>query len=905
MVVQKEIESFILDGRQLARIESVHRGFLYQHLYAMACMFRAASTNVTHVVVENDEDVELVLPDKRIYVQIKTRKSHLIFSDISDVLSRFDALRTEHMSGRRSGASEFAIVSNCSPGPELLERLKGGTWPTDVDLFWPGRIPGEDRPLPAPWGDVSGGIAACEIAANTLPFSVLAPETLVWKLAGRIVGAAAGVGVNANHTFVVQDLPQLFEQLIVQLQDFPAPPLKYRPQEKEPSLVAEHRVRLITGFSGAGKTSWISQVALHTSDLLIYFDVTDLSGAALAGAVARELAAHLFEKAGGKLGEILLPGATGTDIIFAIGRHLSEINLTATLVLDNAHRVAAADMVTLIEASKQLHFVLLAQPNAAIGRLETTLGVQAEPLLGWTNETAAAEGASLGCRGTYSAYGRLLKLTAGLPLYTQNALKITAENYDGDVGSFCAALEERTHIVETAQELILSDVFSSCSDDERRVVAGLSLSDVPLSQSEASSLLKATFGQEKSTVAAAFRRLRLIGAIQVFGADRFKIHDAMRPLGRGHLDSFEVDITRKARETIRDLMTAALPQNHDRQRVFLLLRMFVALGDIKPLVDMATDEFFHELGYMDEISEYLNQVATSEDVPAKDRFWAMDGLVLALLKKRADSAEVRDKLDSMDALVHQNDLGPAERLAVGMKRMVFAARAKEIAIVKATMDELNRILPATPQHLRMARYNYALALFELKLMNECVNETLDLIVEYYDVLGLTLSDVMAKNPQDILPLLKNEHSQTDDLKHLADSLDLYATAMKAMGNRPGLAHMHALKFYSMSRAFDSFVRVGQEVVDDFVHSNNYIGARRFIEATLLPTILGLKLAGRVVPIRSQYAVVLAYCGSFDLADTEMARLLPYETGLGPLGQEELRGQRELIAELKRNHSSLL
>ncbi len=30
------MENFNLDARQLARIEAVHRGFLYQHLYAAA-----------------------------------------------------------------------------------------------------------------------------------------------------------------------------------------------------------------------------------------------------------------------------------------------------------------------------------------------------------------------------------------------------------------------------------------------------------------------------------------------------------------------------------------------------------------------------------------------------------------------------------------------------------------------------------------------------------------------------------------------------------------------------------------------------------------------------------------------------------------------------------------------------
>ena len=66
----------------------------------------------------------------------------------------------------------------------------------------------------------------------------------------------------------------------------------------------------------------------------------------------------------------------------------------------------------------------------------------------------------------------------------------------------------------------------------------------------------------------------------------------------------------------------------------------------------------------------------------------------------------------------------------------------------------------------------------------------------------------------------------------------------------------------------------------------------------MPTILRLKLAGRVVPIRSQYAVVLAYCGAFEEAEAEMARLLPYESGLDPRGRKELQDQRALIAELK-------
>ena len=145
----------------------------------------------------------------------------------------------------------------------------------------------------------------------------------------------------------------------------------------------------------------------------------------------------------------------------------------------------------------------------------------------------------------------------------------------------------------------------------------------------------------------------------------------------------------------------------------------------------------------------------------------------------------------MDDLVRQNDLGLSERLAVGMKRMIFAARAKDVATVKKTMSALSRVLPQTPEHLRVAKYNYAHALFELGMMDECVTATLDLIVEYYDLLGLTLGDVMAKNPDKIFPLLKGDHNHTDDLKHLADFLDLQAKAIKATETIPAWPPLRA------------------------------------------------------------------------------------------------------------------
>ena len=346
-----------LDSQQLVRIEAVHRGFLFQHLYAVACLFAASKAGAGETVVEHDEDIEIALPNKRIYVQVKTRSDPLIGSDIEGALQRFDDLRRAHEEGRRSGTASFVIASNSAPGPVLAKRMAAENWPKDVILDWPDCNLDRQAPLPRPWNDAEEALVACCEIAATLPFAMLAPETLVWKLAGRVMAAAAGIDPHADHTFRTGDLPQLFEQLIIQLQDFPAPPIRYRPQNGEPALIADQRVRLITGFSGAGKSSWVSQSALHSTDVLAYFNVSEVPGSALATAVARELAARLFGKPGGKLGEVLLPSATGAEILFAIGRHLAESGSAATLVIDNAHRVPAADFRTLIEPSQHLRFV--------------------------------------------------------------------------------------------------------------------------------------------------------------------------------------------------------------------------------------------------------------------------------------------------------------------------------------------------------------------------------------------------------------------------------------------------------------------------------------------------------------------------------------------------------------------
>jgi hypothetical protein len=55
------------------------------------------------------------------------------------------------------------------------------------------------------------------------------------------------------------------------------------------------------------------------------------------------------------------------------------------------------------------------------------------------------------------------------------------------------------------------------------------------------------------------------------------------------------------------------------QKVSQLMRMFVALGEIRPLVSLVTDELFHEMSIMPEIASFLETAVADDTTAPADR----------------------------------------------------------------------------------------------------------------------------------------------------------------------------------------------------------------------------------------------------------------------------------------------
>jgi hypothetical protein len=178
----------------------------------------------------------------------------------------------------------------------------------------------------------------CQQAAATVPFTRLAPETLVWKLASEVAWASSGTRPQ-GHWFHIAELRDLFEQFALALQRLPTPPEIYRPQMNEPRLESDRPARLIVGLSGAGKTAWAATQALHATGEIVYFDSTGIPSGVVPSALAREFRAKLLPRTGDAAKDVFLPGATGFDSLRLLADVAAREGSNVLLICDNTQGV--------------------------------------------------------------------------------------------------------------------------------------------------------------------------------------------------------------------------------------------------------------------------------------------------------------------------------------------------------------------------------------------------------------------------------------------------------------------------------------------------------------------------------------------------------------------------------------
>ncbi|WP_296258846.1 MULTISPECIES: SEC-C metal-binding domain-containing protein [unclassified Pseudomonas] len=889
----------VLDQAQLTRIESVHRGFLYQHLYAVGCLLLAAVSGVKEVLVEMDEDIELTMDSGRVYVQVKTRSLPIMPGDVSGALKRFDLIKNEHEAGRRSGKARFVIVANQELGPTLRSQVDQEKCPSDLCYVYPEAATSRLNCLPPAWRTLDEAARWCTAQAEKLNFSLLSPSSLIWKLAGLVTLASAGGGGNSRHVFRTTDLPDLFEQLIVQLQDFPTPPQSYRPQQHEPDFVSSERVRIVCGLSGAGKTSWAAHSALHSPEHCAYYDVGDLPGPAIASSIVRELASKYSKRDPEAIRKILLPGASGLEAIRAFDRFLEKDETSLLMVIDNAHRVPVANLRDLLNVTHHIRFVLLCQPHENVRELEALLALRRENLRGWDLDTVAGVVHSAGAFGSAQSLEQLRVYTGGLPLYVDSAAKVAMAEYGSSVDELCSDLAQQANIVETAQEVILARVYEGYDQVTQDALGVVSLADVGLTHEEVVRLLTTALRLSLAGAAAAIKKIQATGTIEVFGARTLKVHDAVRVIGLRHLELMGEERVTTALVGLKELLIQGLEKDRDTSRFSLLTQVFIRLGDVETLIGLSGEEVFYEMGISADLISSLELAVDSGALGPHQAFWALDGLVFSFMRDgRFD--EVSARLSMMEQLLNEHEFEFREQVAWAMKKILFASDQGSEEQVRQAIEYASPKIPDA-EHQRIFDYNHAIALWKLKLVRESEGLCRRIIAEYFEVLGLKPEDVTGKNSDVLWKVIKRPHNVHEHIKHLADVLELFSKVREEQGFKALRERIYSMKFYGMVQAFDSIVRVGQDLADEFVGLKDFQGAREVMEQHVLPVVADAGLIARMVQVRSQYAVILALAGDHQGSMTEIKRLDPYIEGLSDIQRREVEHQTDYIAFILREH----
>lgn len=879
----------VVDPSQLRRIEAMHSGFLYQHLYGVACLLMAAPLGWTRLLIELDEDLELQYEDRHTYVQVKTRSSVVQPAHVNSALERFERYRREHAAQNRPGRAEFVLALNSNPSPALAARISDGQIPPDVRVVWPGHAAAD---LPPPWADVDEAFAWCVARAESLPFVMVAPDVLVLKLAGAMLRIASGRGELASHAITALQAAGMLEQFVHQLHEFPVPPPNYRLQDNEPAFTTAAPIRLIVGFSGAGKTSWVAQSAMADEDTSTYLDVADLPSASVCAALARELAARWLRDEPTALQALDRAALSGLEALRAAGAALAAHGRPYTVVVDNAHRLTVADSRCIAETLRNLRIVFLAQPTAELGAMTTALGVDAEMLLGWGADTIASEAAAAGCGATLATILRLKRLTAGLPLYVRSAIQVATGEYDSDLAAFCDALESQTLTVDTAQHTILSRVFDGLDAQTKQVLACAGLADVPLAADELVAIAKAAYGLERPSVVRSLRAMRANGLLQAYGSQRSKVHDAMRPIALEHLTGDPV-AERRAKEELLRLLEVSLRQDREKDRFPLFVRMLVDLRRIEMLADLGTEESFHEVGNFPTVWPLLEEAAGDRSLAAETRFECLDAL-LYYRQKHGPGEAVAPLLAEMEALLIAGLGDPRARLVFLQKKLVYSAEQGDQAGVQDVLRTAQALLPDDAAYRRVFDYHAAFALWKISRFVAAESRLRPLLADYMNTLQLDVEGLMT-DPAPYLVRAQQDDAYADNCKHLGDCFDLLARILEGLRRTAGATRAVAIRLFEVSGSWDSAARVGIDLVWQHLDAGEPQRARNVLEGGLLALVNTHGLTERMVAVRCLYAHALGRTNDIVAARRELRMIEPY---FSSLPEDEQRDARSLTAFLR-------
>lgn len=890
----------VLDPAQLTRIRATHSGFVYQNIYAVACLLSLASLKSGSVSVERDEDVEFDTKDTTYFLQVKLRGRSLGVADVSEALTRFATIRQDFKDRKDPKRPIFAIVATSSPSPILDAVLS--TWPDDVYFLCPDRPVAKHPLLPNPFSTIEALLSHTENRVKDLAFPGLDPRTLVLKIAAYIHYLSTGRMPGGDaHRVDRSELEGLFETYAVQMQRFPIVADNYRPQTSEPPFTTEAHLRLIVGFSGAGKTAWAAMQGAMSASPSLYFDLRGYPSAGAPSALAREITAVLLGKAGmaGRL-----PVGHGLEMLSHVNEQLGLRSPRPLIVIDNVHEVSVETLQAIVERGSNLSFLCLSQPTQDTAHLAGVLRIETESLNGWSAETVAEVFAEAGCAVSPQSAAHWHKLTGGLPLYVLNAANIARRNYAGDIVRFAEDIATGHQSEAPIQEIILERTFNELSVIEAQVLSILVRAGLALTCDELEQISTATSRTDttplKPVVRPALRTLSRLGLVNPSGRDMWSSHDAATVIGLRHIGEMASPDRDALLHALASILLASLQDQQSLDRLSVWVRLLPEIGQTSVLAEVASLELFHEVGNPDDLKIALQSAESDPSASPQTRFTASDALAFWAMQGDLRKFDPRPHLENMKRLLHErgDHLDADAALSLAMKEMVLAGRRGDETGVAASFNGTRSYLKNDPVRLRILRYTHAASLFHLggvTNVRTAEQTSHDVALEIYEALGVAPSVVVGANPKELRRRLEPiTEERQDEIKRLADCLDLFAACQRRLGRVPVLTRIYAAKLYQQVGAWKSMAKTAQENAQDYLDLGDAEGAVSIFETFVLPTAAQYGLHELRLEFQSFYAVTLAYAGRFSDARQTIAQLSAYKDVMHPDEAASIAEQTNLI-----------
>ena len=891
-----------IDSNQVSRIEGVHRGFLYQHLYAVSCLLQAGPFKYRSIVVEHDEDVQVQTDSSWIYIQIKTRQADTLPpSAVEGILDRFRALRQLHQSAQRQGAAQFFVVANKPPSENLQQEIDD-SWPSDIRYLHPNSA--KSTNVPHPWMDLPQAVSACQRLAEKVQHTPLSPTAIAWKLAAFIMFVSSGRGGGKSHRIEAGELPLLLEQFTAQLHRIPSLPTMMRDTDI-PFNIEISGVSIIGGYPGSGKTTWAARMCQHSPRLTVYFDAAWAPTEQFTSSLSREVFATINPRLGQQgpnKSSVFTAGRTSRESLLALSHFATQsISGRILIVVDNAHAAQSGnEIIAAAKTCSGFDWLILGHPGEEINLIAESCETDIKLLKGWTQDSVGAELSSQDIHHTVDDIVALTTFTEGNPLFTRSLITLTQRHYDRNLSSCLVSISNGLHPSLVAQERILGPVLSHFDEQTLNTIALLSRFEFYLVTEV---LIDAATSLEipKRQAASIFRELSEWSIIESLG-QALRLRDAYRPLAAERLSSLPNERVRHASIKVTDFLhRKMLAQKASIEDLLLYIRLLPVVGKVKDLIGIATsdDEFFIEIGVKRDAEVALGKCVDDDGIEIEERAMALDTLAFwSLHDDNLQQAEAY--IDELARLVQSPKSDPERFARLVGKRLLLAGKQKHWRIAMRAANSVLKNNELDEQWHNITVYNLAVCALSCRQLHRAEPLAQDATQRYLRAAKLDLMrDLFAENPPEIAQRIKRTGVEIHVVKKLADALYLLDMVSEMRGKvRGGLLKIQAHKLYLVAEAYASAVRTGQDVVDSMIAVGDISSARALLEGSLLRVADFHSATETQLSLRSQHAVVLAYCGEIESAKEHIRAVWEsYGSALQPDKQSEVMNQIELINQI--------